>query len=422
MLDGTSTAVVRQVESFPEESPSPQSATAERGRTAVSGEERAFSEPRSPRAEDRNRAEQNGPDSDPGKQPENGPPFSIHEVKVWNRSEDREKVDIFAALDTSSGRLHRSRKLAEFLRTEIAQSPESVKRASKLDSCGAWSSWVEFFTEGEFRLEAAQFCQQPLLCAFCAAGRALRQSLAAADRVAFLLSENSHLRPYLLTLTVRADGNLERQRRKLLDAWKRITQARRDAAHGRSSSVWSEFEGGILACEAKRATGERGKGKWHFHAHAVVLGRDGLVDPDTGIFHRSGETEWSSGYASGPMAQAWSDLLGYDANSDLRPLSSSGSCDRRLIADDLMEVFKYALKLNDLSFDDQWQAFQTLKGQRLVRRFGCLWGLKLPEQFADDLSPFLGIPFTRYFFRWLDGFQLDHSATHDSYQGAEKRW
>ena len=49
------------------------------------------------------------------------------------------------------------------------------------------------------------------------------------------------------------------------------------------------------------------------------------------------------------------------------------------------EVCKYALKFGDLSVENTWEAFKVLKGKRLSGAFGSLWGVKVPENLADDM-------------------------------------
>ena len=47
------------------------------------------------------------------------------------------------------------------------------------------------------------------------------------------------------------------------------------------------------------------------------------------------------------------------------------------------EVCKYALKFSDLSLENTWEAFLTLKGKRLTGSFGSMYGVKIPEKLDD---------------------------------------
>ena len=50
-----------------------------------------------------------------------------------------------------------------------------------------------------------------------------------------------------------------------------------------------------------------------------------------------------------------------------------------------LRVCKYALKFGDLSVENTWEAFKVLKGKHLSGAFGSLWGVKVPENLADDM-------------------------------------
>ena len=52
--------------------------------------------------------------------------------------------------------------------------------------------------------------------------------------------------------------------------------------------------------------------------------------------------------------------------------------------DGFLETFKYALKFSDLPLADNWEAFQKLKGKRLINSFGVLRGVEVPEDLTDD--------------------------------------
>lgn len=48
------------------------------------------------------------------------------------------------------------------------------------------------------------------------------------------------------------------------------------------------------------------------------------------------------------------------------------------------EVCKYALKFSDLSLENTWEAFLTLKGKRLTGSFGSM-RVKIPEKATDEM-------------------------------------
>ena len=76
---------------------------------------------------------------------------------------------------------------------------------------------------------------------------------------------------------------------------------------------------------------------------------------------------------------------------------------RDLLSQDLLEVFKYALKTADLAYQDRWDAAQILHGVNLVRAFGICRGVKDLGEYLDDVSEFAGLPYLETVFRYLNG-------------------
>ena len=63
----------------------------------------------------------------------------------------------------------------------------------------------------------------------------------------------------------------------------------------------------------------------------------------------------------------------------------------------LCETLKYALKFSELELADNLHAYQTLRGKRLTRAYGCFFGLEVPEKLDDD--PLDG-PYIETLYRW----------------------
>ena len=66
------------------------------------------------------------------------------------------------------------------------------------------------------------------------------------------------------------------------------------------------------------------------------------------------------------------------------------------------EVCKYALKFSDLSLENTWEAYLSLKGNRLTGCFGSMYGVKLPEKLTDDL-PLDDLPYLELLYRFVFG-------------------
>ncbi|WP_410970774.1 hypothetical protein, partial [Salmonella sp. SAL04269] len=69
------------------------------------------------------------------------------------------------------------------------------------------------------------------------------------------------------------------------------------------------------------------------------------------------------------------------------------------------EVCKYALKFGDLSVENTWEAFKALKGKRLSGAFGSLYGVKIPENLADELPEDKDLPYLEMLYKFVYGKQ-----------------
>ena len=265
------------------------------------------------------------------------------------------KRGVFERLRSIETHVRDSHRFAEFLRETH---PE---RAAKLLSCGGWVLLREFVDDGDVKVAKAAFCQQPLWCGFCAAGRASRQSLAIVERLNHYAAENPDQRPYMVTLTMRSRDDLDAMVREFWDAWSSMVKRRSNALAGRrTSSVLERIAGGLIAGEAKRGKG----GRWHYHAHGIWFS-DSIASylPVA----RSLAHEWGR------------QVVQESAIVQFRPM-------RGHYGDAIREVVKYAAKWEPGVFADRLTAAEALHRVRRVRTFGDLHGLKLPESLADDFS------------------------------------
>ena len=233
-------------------------------------------------------------------------------------------------------------------------------RAEKLEACGSWLLFNEYIESGAVRLASGIFCQQPLLCGFCASGRAARQVQALSDKIDHVCSQHVHLTPYMVTLTMRSQPELKPMIRDFWAAWSKMLQRGRNAKAGRCDSVLGLMAGGFLAGEAKRGKG----GDWHYHAHGIFLAD---VDRYQPVWER--------------LKREWAGVLGQSgASVQFQPVAREGTPHA------IRECCKYASKWEPGAYADRWTAFQSLTRVRRVRTFGVLYGVHLPEEVTDDLS------------------------------------
>lgn len=248
-----------------------------------------------------------------------------------------------------------------------------------LKACGNYAIFRDYFTIGEIRLSQFCTCKKHLICPLCAIRRGARALRVYLARVEHLMRENSRLRPYLVTFTVRNGDDLDERFRHLAKCLREYHRKRsRVRQFGEvlkaSSAVWSyEFT-------------NRGRG-WHPHVHAIWLCEEA---PDENA-----------------LRNEWHAITGDSFMCDVRPLASdadgsyvSGFC----------EVFKYAIKFADLEHSHRLHAYRQLRGKRLQDSFGQLRGLDVEVKDSDDLLD--DLPYIERLYSFRDGQYVERSAVH----------
>ena len=99
------------------------------------------------------------------------------------------------------------------------------------------------------------------------------------------------------------------------------------------------------------------------------------------------------------MAETWHDITLDSYIVDIRRVKKTKE---HGYSKAVAEVCKYALKFSDLSLENTWEAFLTLKGKRLTGSFGSMHGVKIPEKFTDDM-PLEELPYLEMFYRFVFG-------------------
>jgi hypothetical protein len=171
----------------------------------------------------------------------------------------------------------------------------------------------------------------------------------------------------------------------------------------RNYSAIEHVQGGIKSIEVKR--GKR-SGQWHPHLHQVVIAPAGYL-PDT--------SPGCENAAQTAISHEWHQITGDSMIVDCRPIS--GVSDGSLIKS-LSEVFKYALKFADLTYQDRYDAWSALAGRRLCDTWGCLRGLKIERAGSDNLDDYEGLPYIEEIYRWIASGFTAHRVANVSATGA----
>ena len=248
--------------------------------------------------------------------------------------------------------------------------PKHQAIAKRVHGCGDYLLFRHFFTIDAVKLHAASFCMKHLLCPLCAIRRGAKALGAYLDRFDAIKRTSGHLRPFLVTLTVKDGPDLRERFKHLHDSqrelWKRKQRGRGSVLDGVEGAVWSY--------EVKRGNGS---GLWHPHLHMIALAE---VAPD-----------------AERLSREWHQITGDSFIVDVRPISQEDP------ASGFVEVFKYAVKFSDQEPADTVHAWETLAGKRLLGSAGCFRGVEIPEDLTDDPGDYLGLPYVDLLYRYLSG-------------------
>ena len=176
--------------------------------------------------------------------------------KSANADQHRDRITRFATLK------HRAKNQENYLFT-LAQFKENyekdvkneesinaLKSAQKLNECGNYLLFKNFYTIGEVKLSKLRTCGQHLLCPFCAAIRASRAIQKYVERIDQVLQENRKLKPVLITLTVKNGSDLAERSEHLMKSFRKLLDRRRDyEKKGRGFNEFCKVQGAMYSYE-----------------------------------------------------------------------------------------------------------------------------------------------------------------------------
>jgi len=313
------------------------------------------------------------------------------------------------------GAKFRSTKLAGYFKhlmtldgSSLAFCSEMESRASKLYQCASLLTVRQYLDTGEIEQSAIR-CRQHLLCPGCAIIRGSRTMTKIIDKV-----QNNGLhqyKPYLLTVTVKDDQDLDRAFKNLTKNWSRLLDQRK-GRNGYGSNPLQALVGGVATIEIIRG---KNSGLWHPHLHALVFADRNLEV----VQDYSGRYRWPA------LSEAWLNVTGDSKIIECHPIKGISGAEigpseafesiagtgRAILPDGFInavcEVSKYALKLSDLSDRDVFEVWQLVKGRRLVRSFGLMRGGL--SDFEDDIIPDSDTirRYTEWLYQWTkSGYSL----------------
>ena len=269
--------------------------------------------------------------------------------------------------------------------TKAKESYLASKAAHKLNECGNYLLFKNYYTVEEIKLTKMRVCNQHLLCPFCASIRASRSIQRNNPKVVEILRQNRKLKPVLLTLTVANGKDLAERQEHLMSAFRTLIKRRQDwLKKGRGYNQFCKLLGGFYSYEN---TYNEKTGEWHPHLHIF-----GVLE------------EWIDQES---LAETWHEITGDSYIVDIRRVRKHKELG---YGKAIAEVCKYALKFGDLSVEKTWEAFMVLKGDRKVAlrlsgSFGLLRGIKMDDEATTDDDLQEDLPYLEMLYKFVFGKQ-----------------
>lgn len=325
-------------------------------------------------------------------------PAKVDANQSWSEESLREYAKVKAA---SQG----------YLDYIIKHHVEQRKLLDALSGCGNYLTVANFFNVGVRRLTGGFTCKKHLHCQMCAMRRAARYAVAFREYLKHILrqEENAHIVPVLITFTIKNRADLAQAFAHIEKSLQSIYRQRRNYfTKGRrrdsTPTIFRHILGGAGSYEIKIGSGSK---QWHVHYHMLALmdarefvfteqivpakSRDG-ADMYRSIykpleFEECLRSEWFQ--ITGDSHQIdvralyprdrYANFQGAEVPSDVQSFLYAEDSSEEAVFSGLCEAFKYALSSADITHEQRFEAAETLKGRKLITRFGMLRNLQLPE-------------------------------------------
>lgn len=238
---------------------------------------------------------------------------------------------------------------------------------------------------GTTRLFAGMFCQHRTICRMCAIRRSAKILQAYVPKLTeAVASMPKGGRLVFVTLTVRDGASLDDRLAELQGGLSRLVGHCRKVRQRAAPHALKAIAGGVFSVEMKRGAGSK---LWHPHAH-------GLLVCDRSLDFTA-------------VKRVWWATMGYRAVSHLKNVQAGP--DGLLGAS--LECFKYATKFEGLANRDRLEVFGSAFGRRLLRSFGSLRGVVVPEDLADAPLDWESLEWVRLLLRYRDGSFVPAAAS-----------
>ncbi len=281
----------------------------------------------------------------------------------------------------------------------LQNAPDLVKQQESLSVCASLLIFHHYYRLHRHLLRGGITCKQHLLCAPCSLRRSASYAKAYYRAIQHLLKEHADWAPVLITKTIRNSSNLGTLYQEFIKAHAKLILRRRHALQAKkirlkTPTIYSAFLGGVGSYEYKRGAFSK---LWHPHSHELAFIRfvDWKITPVREFRWRKvdgkrvqiEETVYKPLEIESRLREEWKQLTGGSWVCDVRMVAWS---DQGLTQNDeelfgaVAEVMGYCLKMQEISPDDQVEAYRILRRRRLTYTYGALRNVELPDEAMDD--------------------------------------
>lgn len=252
--------------------------------------------------------------------------------------------------------------------------PDLAKSADSLLDCGSYLRFRDYYLRSDVRLVGANFCKHRL-CIMCQARRASLYLNKYLEKFQCLMtSPEFSATPFLVTYTIKSEKSLAASLSKLNHAARTLSKRRSLSSSGRyPATMWRTRLGALHSTEV---TVNEDTGLYHPHIHALELHS---VD---WLPHQSIKDEWREVTGGSHVVNV---KRVHHAKLDLA----------------LRETLKYITKPGSLDPRQQIEVYRATRHSTLLRPYGCLRGVTVPDSLLDD--PIHAEPYLELVYAWLRG-------------------
>lgn len=255
---------------------------------------------------------------------------------------------------------------------------ENYKLTSKVldtvSDCGSWLEFRNYYKQDKTKLHNANFCKKDKLCPACAMRRASKQVKKVYDTISYsdkLKNKNW----YYIVLPVKHNitEDFETVFNRAKDGLKTLRYSVNNSKKfKKSSSFFSQFDGLFYSFEVTKS--DNG---WNVHINLLCCSDKEIP----GIYkytHKNGQVT----YQHQDIMRDWSKYT--DNNSYMHSINKLDTSSKDDIIKNLLEVFKYSLKFQDLENKDLLEVYEKTYQKRLLGAFGSLYNIKLDVELEND--------------------------------------